>query len=769
MSCVLVRNGGRVHTGCVNSRILAWMDRWISPQLRQDPRKALRARVGAAIALIVLSVSIPLQIVRLHHQPQSFIPLASWLVHIVLLAASLAAMRWRPSMPLAGSLAVSSVLVSAIGVSLEEGGLTSPNAVVLVTGGVMTMFFAGRRAGVATTLLCMAAAAGFWVLQRADLINPVSPLQPDTIANMRVSVLLGTTFGLSLILWLYEVERERAEATLEGKATELQAARDQALAATRAKSAFLANMSHEIRTPMNGVLGMARLLGATRLDDVQSRYVQLLEASGKHLLVIVNDILDLSKLQAGKLRLHPEPLEMGRFIEQVTELLRPGADAKRLELRGDVSGQVDGWWLADAPRLRQVLLNLAGNAIKFTEAGVVAVRAFPTASDIGEGARLRFEVSDTGPGISEEGIEALFQPFSQLEDGAEKNAEGTGLGLAISHRLVELMGARLCVESTRGEGSTFWFELELERAPPVAVTPTADATPPRGFPLLGKVLVVEDNAVNREICMAELEAHGLRPDSVSDGEQAVQATAETAYDLVLMDCQMPNMDGYQATREIRERESDGERVPIVALTANALTEDRQRCIDVGMDDYLTKPIEPIELGRILRRWLRSHRGPAVASGVVDRVATSPRPRDVSLLIDPERFDRVRAACGKDWGAMEKLLAQFADDTRAELRKLRRAHEEGDADVARSHAHAARGAALTMGAKSFAELALILERSAAAMPSDARCLLLDRMDAELERAVQAMQDVCRHAENDQARPTAPPSEHPLRLVGDNSNE
>jgi signal transduction histidine kinase/ActR/RegA family two-component response regulator len=369
------------------------------------------------------------------------------------------------------------------------------------------------------------------------------------------------------------------------------------------KAQFLANMSHEIRSPLNGVIGMtALLLSSKRLDGEDREYATNIQSCATALLTVVNDILDFSRMESGKLSINPTVFQLATVVQEVCEIVRSDADRKNLKLVVDRAADLPVFVEADPGRTRQVLLNLLSNAVKFTASGSVLVRVARAAG----GGSIRFEVSDTGPGITQEDQARLFQPFMQLDNSNSRQFGGTGLGLSISKRLVELMGGAIGVMSERGVGSTFWFEAPMEEAS----SPEESVTRPSAAELLqsnpdrrANILVVEDNLVNQKVAVRLLEKLGYRAEAANDGQEAVSRVTSGSYSLVLMDCQMPVMDGLTATREIRNRES-GRRTPIVALTASAQHSDEMNCMEAGMDGFIAKPIDVAKLAQVVDQWTK---------------------------------------------------------------------------------------------------------------------------------------------------------------------
>jgi len=651
------------------------------------------------------------------------------------------------------------------------------------------------------------------------------------------------------------------DARVRERTAELESARRVAELANRAKSEFLANMSHEIRTPMNGVIGMATLLLDAGLTTVQREYAQAILSSAEALLTIINDILDLSKIEAGKLQLECTDLDLREIVEDVAQLLALQADAKGLELIVQIHGGVPEYLRGDPMRLRQVLTNLVGNAIKFTSVGEVQVQVEPIRVESGR-ALLRFSVSDTGIGIAPERRELLFQPFQQLDGSTTRRFGGTGLGLSIARRLVEMMGGEIGVESEPGHGSRFWFTVDCEcrDEPPRFETQAARAgrrillvddnannrralagqlrqfgfahevatdgpealdalrqaaragTPfdlaivdfympvlnglelgrqikrdpllagthlvmltsaggrseaahyaDSGFDaylikpvkagllldcllavfdanalqwhqqtgrivtkqslqdargrLQGRVLLAEDQPVNQRVAQAMLEQLGCRVDIAADGRRAVQACTEKDYDLILMDCQMPEMDGFEATRAIRALPACGN-IPIIALTANAMAGDRGECIAAGMNEHLAKPIDRARLTELLRKFLP-----------VSAVSESVPARALEPAVD---VVALRGVTGAD-AELERAIAEtFRESARELLHQLDRAVSCGDDRALQRHAHALKGAAASLRATRLTALAAALQSTGTPITRDERRSQLATLQSEVER-------------------------------------
>jgi two-component system, sensor histidine kinase and response regulator len=673
--------------------------------------------------------------------------------------------------------------------------------------------------------------------------------------------------------------REELERQVSVRTEQLEKAKNAAEAASRAKSAFLATMSHEIRTPMNGVLGMTEMLLNTELTENQRNYTRLVKRSGEHLLVIINDILDFSKIEAGKLTIEYINFNLWDLLEDIHTVYTPQADAKGITLDFDIANDIPVAICGDPNRLRQIMANLLGNAIKFTEQGRIMARV-RIASEDSQAVTLRFEVHDTGIGISRDARGRIFEAFSQADDSTTRKYGGTGLGLAISKQLVELMGGSIGVENARTQGSVFWFTVSFDKrrvdpdAPGdhqhtieglrvlivdqqqssriglqehlaawqvtsegaasadealsrlsaaaqsgkpydaaiidmelthgsgllLAATIKADATtrttrllllspervaadpvqrreagvayqlikPARAADLFAclatrprgatapapqflpapelpraagrsnvrRVLLAEDNPVNVEVAMAMLESLGLAAQCARNGEEALQMMRRGEYDLVLMDCQMPVMDGFAATSAIRreERESGrGRTLPVIAITANALQGDREACLAAGMDDYLSKPFTQQQLAAIIGRWVAL---PLVAT--VHHGDAPPRlpPETVEVIhrevINRTALDNIRALSADGGDALvQKVIAAYVDDTPQHLQNLRRAIAGEDPGSVRKVAHSLKSASANVGAQKLAQLCKEMEHLGRADTTEGASGILTDMEQEFQ--------------------------------------
>lgn len=391
---------------------------------------------------------------------------------------------------------------------------------------------------------------------------------------------------------------------------EMRQAKDAAEEANKIKSSFLTNMSHELRTPLSGVVGVTELLRRTKLDASQREYVGIIRTSSELLLELINDLLTFARIEAGKLELHPHDFNLNYLVNDALALLKLQAIEKGFQLDCCIETAVPAHLHGDSTRLSQILINLVSNAIKFTENGSVSVNV-RLLSQTDQSATLGFSVGDTGIGIPPDRLDAIFAPFTQVDGSTSRKYGGTGLGLSICQQLTALMGTSISVESVEGSGSTFYFEVELKKqtVPEKQSKRSSDddlsETLSASAGGKGRILLAEDHTTNRRVIKMMIESLGYQVDGVANGLQALSALESAKYDLVLMDCQMPEMNGYEATAVIRDPQSDiaNHAIPIVALTANALEEARQKCLEVGMNDFLAKPVLVRQLGDVMEKWI----------------------------------------------------------------------------------------------------------------------------------------------------------------------
>lgn len=543
---------------------------------------------------------------------------------------------------------------------------------------------------------------------RADARDFVMRLQNISAAFV---VALTATIGLLVLNLKRQLSMMRkASSHLERVTEDLSEAYEAAEAGNRAKSQFMATIGHEIRTPLNAILGMAELLSHAGISAEDRENVRVITSSGTALLEVINEILDFAKLEHGEQPAESLPFDARALVTESLRIMEGRAREQGDALTCSCGIEGESWYFGDPTQLRRVVLNLVSNAVKFTENGAIHVKVSDTTSVDGR-RRLRFEVSDSGIGIPRDAVPRLFNAFSQVDGTISRRYGGTGLGLAICKRIVERLGGEIGVRSEPGRGSLFWFEVPAERAPAQvqAAEPSATAVRP---PRLD-ILLVEDNAVNRQVATKFLERLGQSVAIATNGAEAVAMAKQRVYDLILMDMQMPVMDGIAATREIRRLEGAAGKVPVVAMTANASDSDRKLCMDVGMNGFEAKPISSARLAKLLL----AHAGRAVYDagvtppGVVEEAANRDE-RTAGLppatIRDEKRYAELVEAIGQQ--GFDELLGVFFDDAAALLSDLHRAMRSHDLDLLDRSLHSLKGSASNLGFTQVAELAEKLRSS-----------------------------------------------------------
>jgi PAS domain S-box-containing protein len=601
------------------------------------------------------------------------------------------------------------------------------------------------------------------ISDRFELRHPGTDTLTVLVTSKSIPDDLGGTTG-----WVGTLADVTAEA---GAEVAMSDARDEANTASDLKSHFLANMSHEIRTPMNGVIGMTDLLLDTQLDSRQRDYALTVRSSGEALLSIIDDILDFSKVEAGQLEIEEIEFDLRANVAAVRDLLARSAHAKGLELVVAVDSAVPGVVNGDPGRVRQVLINLMGNAIKFTQAGEVVVRVTTSETTKGDSTGLRFVVSDTGDGMEPEKQALVFEPFVQADRSTSRKYGGTGLGLAISRQLVELMGGDCGVSSQVGQGSEFWFTIAVRAGRSQVLQAVGSPVEPAALPpedraqlsaefigtSPGTLLLVEDNLINQKVAVAMLSGAGYRVDTALNGAEAVDATAARCYDAVLMDCQMPEMNGYEATNAIREREGDGGHTPIIALTAGARGKDRVRCLTAGMDNYLAKPVSKQALLAMVARYMPDTRFNEVLD---EEVVAELDTVDGTMLTDRD-LSRLALAADRDAGeaspspalnvahvdqlqsdfspkAFNGLIRVYLEQAGSLVKELNQAASEHDGERIAEAAHKLRGSSVTVGARALTELCATLEQQATEGDLAAAAGSAARLDEAFHTTCQALE-------------------------------
>lgn len=530
------------------------------------------------------------------------------------------------------------------------------------------------------------------------VLKMVSP-EPKRFGDREINILKLVTGLLSASIF-----KARTESLLRTSERESRSA-------TQAKSEFLANMSHEIRTPLNGVLGGTSLLEDTTLSQQQKEFIKIIKSSADSLLTLVNDILDFSKIEARKLELEKIDFELLQTVEDICQILSHPAKKKGLQLKYTMASDLPEVVIGDPTRIRQILLNLAGNGIKFTSDGQIEIKV--STSD----GMIHFEVIDTGVGIPPEGLEKMFKPFSQVDASTTRKFGGTGLGLSICRELVDLMGGTIGVDSVEGQGSNFWFKVPL---PPSSKKVEKVAVQVQKTTERLRILVAEDNSVNQMIIRVMLEKMGHNVNVVGDGKEALEALHIGNYDLVLMDCQMPEMDGYEATRQIRKSGAPWANIHVIAITANAMSGDRALCLAAGMNDYVSKPIKKEELIEVLSKIRPARSGETVSTLNMAKI------QELKDLDDDGSNE-----------TLKEIIVAFVHSSPPKIARMKKFLSEKNIPEIRKEAHSLRSSSLIFGADHLSDLLAKIEYSDERLQENCDEAFAEyvKVEAELKRLFQ----------------------------------